>query len=130
MNEQGRNMDTQTKEDTSVHLAWASPSGKGGEAHTTLGKMQRVASDLKELNTARGLGSEEPPTAQEQLAAIGTLRRQLVTLELRLEDATEQLKGSRQWDLVQGLKEERKLLQKKLDRAIDGTVQWAQPTMI
>ena len=72
----------------------------------------------------------EEPTAEEQLAAIGTLRRQLVTLELRLEDATEQLKGSRQWDLVQGLKEERKLLQKKLDRAIDGTVQWAQPTMI
>lgn len=122
-------MDTQTKEDTSVTLAWASPSGKGGEAHTTLGGMQRLASDLRELNTARGLDSQKP-TPEEQLAAIGTLRRQLVTLELRLEDATEQLKGSRQWDLVQGLKEERKTLQKKLDRAIDGTVQWAQPTMI
>jgi hypothetical protein len=72
----------------------------------------------------------EPPSAEEELANIGALRRQLVTLELRLEDATDQLKDSRQWDLVQGLKEQRKSLQKQLGRAIDKTVEWAQPTMI
>ena len=54
----------------------------------------------------------------------------LATLELQLEDATEQLKGTPEWDLVQGLKEERKLLQKKLERAIDGTLHWAQPRML
>ncbi len=75
-------------------------------------------------------GEPHEPTPEQQLAAIGTLRRQLATLELQLEDATEQLKGTPEWDFVQGLKEERKLLQKKLDRAIDGTVQWAQPTML
>ena len=74
--------------------------------------------------------ADQRATPEEQLAAIGSLRRQLVTLELRLEDATDALKASRQWDLVQGLKEERKTLQKKLDRAIDGTINWAQPTMI
>ena len=122
-------MTAQTQEDTSVTLAWASPGGKGGEAHTTLGGMQRLAADLKELNTARGLDTQ-PPTAEEELAKIGALRRELATLERRLEDATDRLKDSPEWDLVQGLKEERKALAKKLDRAIDGTVQWAQPTMI
>ena len=122
-------MTAQTQEDTSVTLAWASPGGKGGEAHTTLGGMQRLAADLKELNTARGVDTE-PPTAEEELAKIGALRRELVRLELRLEDATEQLKGSKQFDLVQRLKEERKALAKKLDRAIDATMSWAQPRMI
>ena len=81
----------------------------------------------------KAIGANAPDrraTPEEQLAAIGTLRRQLVALELRLEDATDRLKDSAEWDLVQGLKEERKTLQKKLDRAIDGTVHWAQPTMI
>lgn len=118
-------MTAQTKEDTGIHLGWSTPDGKGGEVLTTLGAMQRMASALRDP-----AAESEPPTAEEQLAMIGTLRRQLVTLELRIEDATEQLKKSKQWDLVQGLKEERKTLQKKLDRAIDGTINWAQPTMI
>ena len=91
------------------------------------------------LGIARGLqttvdsvlsGEPQEPTPEEQLAAIGTLRRQLVALQVDLEDATEELKGSREWDLVQRLKEERKSIQKKLDRAIDGTLHWAQPTML
>ena len=118
-------MTTQTKEDTGISLGWGTPDRKGGEAHTTLGAMRRIASEMEGASP-----ESEPLTAEEELARIGALRRELVTLELRLEDATEQLKGSTEWDLVQGLKEERKLVQKKLDRAIDGTVQWAQPTMI
>ena len=72
----------------------------------------------------------QPPTAEEELARIGALRRELATLERRLEDATDRLKDSPEWDLVQGLKEDRKVLAKKLDRAIDATMSWAQPRMI
>ena len=118
-------MTTQTKEDTSIRLGWGTPDGKGGEAHTTLGAMRRIASEMEGASP-----ESEPLTAEEELARIGALRRELATLERRLEDATDRLKDSPEWDLVQGLKEDRKLLQKKLDRAIDGTVQWAQPRMI
>lgn len=76
------------------------------------------------------LVGQEPPTAEEELAKIGALRRELATLERRLEDATDRLKDSPEWDLVQGLKEDRKVLAKKLDRAIDATMSWAQPRMI
>ena len=101
----------------------------GHHIDTTTGELLTSPGVRSALRSVIEQGTGEP-TAEEQLAAIGTLRRQLVTLELRLEDATEQLKGSRQWDLVQGLKEQRKSLQKRLDRAIDNTVEWAQPTMI
>ena len=118
-------MTAQMKEDKDITLAWGTPDGKGGEVLTTLGAMQRVASEMEGASP-----ESEPPTAEEELARIGALRRELATLERRLEDATDRLKDSPEWDLVQGLKEERKVLAKKLDRAIDGTVQWAQPTMI
>ena len=118
-------MDTQTKDDVGIRLGWASPDGKGGEAHTSLGAMQRISSELKGY-----VPGSEPPTAEEELARIGALRRELATLERRLEDATDRLKDSPEWDLVQGLKEDRKVLAKKLDRAIDATMSWAQPTMI
>jgi hypothetical protein len=119
MNEQGRNMDTQVTIDTSL----------GQHVDTTTGELLTSPAVRSALGRVIEAVTEQP-AAEEELARIGTLRRELVRLELRLEDATEQLKGSRQWDLVQGLKEERKALQKKLDRAIDRTVLWAQPTMI
>lgn len=47
-------MDTHTREDPGITMGWASPDGKSGEAHTTLGAMQRLTADLNESDTARG----------------------------------------------------------------------------
>ena len=93
------------------------------------------------LSAARGIQDEvdaitdaEPadqrPYAVSMLELIETLRRDLARTESELEDAREILQDTPEWDRLQGLKEERKTLQKKLDRAVDRTIHWAQPTMI
>ena len=93
------------------------------------------------LSAARGIQGEvdaitasdeadQRPYAVSMLELIGTLRRDLARTESELEDAKETLQDTEEWDHLQGLKEERKALQKKLDRALDRTIHWAQPTMI
>ena len=100
-----------------------------GMANLILAKRSlKVSNNIQDEVDA--LVGQEPPTAEEELAKIGATRRELATLERRLEDATDRLKDSPEWDLVQGLKEDRKVLAKKLDRAIDATMSWAQPRMI
>lgn len=73
----------------------------------------------------------QPLTPEDQLTAIANLRRELYGVELALLNAKEALESTRQWDEWQGLKEQRKELQKKLDSALDRTMSlWSQPRML
>jgi hypothetical protein len=119
--------------DNGITVSWASPNGAGGEAHTTLAGLQRAAEAVRGLSEpeseraaphARDIDGE--PDAYERLTEIATLRRELIELKDRIDEAKDRHEHSREWMALKELREQRKELSTKLDVAELGAVRWSQ----
>lgn len=76
------------------------------------------------------LGLTEPQTADDLLAIIGTLRREVEQLDREISSAQVRLKRTQAWRELDDLKLRRKETLVELEDALGASVTYAQPRLV
>ena len=94
--------------------------------------MEKLANDClySEEEMRNVMDDAQPPSAEDLLARIGALRREVGRLDLEIVSAKGRLERSEEFLNLRELKEERKEMLQLLDVALWHTERYAQPRLM